>query len=90
MHRRHPASGYVQGINDLVTPFLAVFLGEHFADGGPAVPGGMDAWEVASLNEAVRPGSSTLEIPFSFSIEGPMVYHFDAASYLPATVSVMP
>eukprot|EP00884_Botryococcus_braunii_P016775 jgi/Botrbrau1/3781/Bobra.0183s0016.1 len=26
---RHPASGYVQGINDLVTPFLAVFLSEH-------------------------------------------------------------
>jgi hypothetical protein len=23
---RHPASGYVQGINDLVTPFLVVFL----------------------------------------------------------------
>ena len=27
--RRHPASGYVQGINDLVTPFLAVFLLPH-------------------------------------------------------------
>ena len=63
MRCRHPASGYVQGINDLVTPFLAVFLGEHFADGGPAVPGGMDAWEVASLNEAVRPGASTLRNP---------------------------
>lgn len=25
---RHPASGYVQGINDLVTPFLVVFLRE--------------------------------------------------------------
>ena len=23
---RHPASGYVQGINDLVTPFFLVFL----------------------------------------------------------------
>lgn len=23
---RHPASGYVQGINDLVTPFFQVFL----------------------------------------------------------------
>jgi len=23
---RHPASGYVQGINDLVTPFFVVFL----------------------------------------------------------------
>ena len=26
---RHPASGYVQGINDLLTPFYFVFLGEH-------------------------------------------------------------
>ncbi|KAJ8531142.1 hypothetical protein K7X08_025873 [Anisodus acutangulus] len=26
---RHPASGYVQGINDLATPFLVVFLSEH-------------------------------------------------------------
>jgi hypothetical protein len=28
---RHPASGYVQGINDLATPFLAAFLGEALA-----------------------------------------------------------
>jgi len=26
---RHPASGYVQGINDLVTPFFSVFLAPH-------------------------------------------------------------
>jgi hypothetical protein len=26
---RHPASGYVQGINDLATPFLQVFLTEY-------------------------------------------------------------
>ncbi|KJX98104.1 GTPase-activating protein gyp1 [Zymoseptoria brevis] len=26
---RHPASGYVQGINDLVTPFFQVFLGQY-------------------------------------------------------------
>jgi TBC1 domain family member 2 len=26
---RHPASGYVQGINDLLTPFFHVFLGEY-------------------------------------------------------------
>lgn len=25
---RHPGSGYVQGINDLVTPFFVVFLSE--------------------------------------------------------------
>lgn len=29
---RHPASGYVQGINDLVTPFFVVFLSEFVPD----------------------------------------------------------
>ena len=27
-HMRHPASGYVQGINDIVTPFIIVYLGD--------------------------------------------------------------
>ena len=30
---RHPASGYVQGINDLVTPFFVVFLSEFISNG---------------------------------------------------------
>lgn len=29
---RHPASGYVQGINDLLTPFLVVFLSTYMDD----------------------------------------------------------
>jgi hypothetical protein len=29
---RHPASSYVQGINDLTTPLLAVFLADYFED----------------------------------------------------------
>ncbi|KAJ3028690.1 UNVERIFIED_CONTAM: GTPase-activating protein [Siphonaria sp. JEL0065] len=29
---RHPASGYVQGINDLATPFFQVFLQSHVKD----------------------------------------------------------
>lgn len=37
---RHPASGYVQGINDLVTPFWQVFLGQYITD--PDVEFGMD------------------------------------------------
>ncbi|KAM3519426.1 hypothetical protein NHJ13051_007513 [Beauveria bassiana] len=37
---RHPASGYVQGINDLVTPFWQTFLGLYIAD--PNVDSGMD------------------------------------------------
>eukprot|EP00919_Chromeraceae_sp_WS-2016_P024568 GHVR01058085.1.p1 GENE.GHVR01058085.1~~GHVR01058085.1.p1 ORF type:complete len:360 (-),score=50.84 GHVR01058085.1:73-1152(-) len=30
---RHPASGYVQGINDLITPFISVFLSEYLPEG---------------------------------------------------------
>jgi len=30
---RHPASGYVQGMNDLVTPFFVVFLEEVLKPG---------------------------------------------------------
>ena len=26
---RHPSSGYVQGINDIVTPFVVVFLSNY-------------------------------------------------------------
>ncbi|KAL5594399.1 hypothetical protein BROUX41_001332 [Berkeleyomyces rouxiae] len=37
---RHPASGYVQGINDLVTPFFEVFLGVYIGD--PDIESGMD------------------------------------------------
>lgn len=37
---RHPASGYVQGINDLVTPFWQVFLGAYISDND--VSHGMD------------------------------------------------
>lgn len=37
---RHPASGYVQGINDLATPFWQVFLGMYITDGD--IESGMD------------------------------------------------
>ncbi|XP_044473888.1 GTPase-activating protein GYP1-like isoform X2 [Mangifera indica] len=39
---RHPASGYVQGINDLVTPFLVVFLSEY-------LEGSVDNWSISDL-----------------------------------------
>lgn len=32
---RHPASGYVQGINDLATPFFQVYLSDYIKDGTP-------------------------------------------------------
>ena len=37
---RHPASGYVQGINDLVTPFFLVFLEDHLAEAASSDCGG--------------------------------------------------
>ena len=40
---RHPASGYVQGINDLVTPFLVVFLSEY-------LEGSSENWSIADLS----------------------------------------
>ncbi|KAB1219439.1 TBC1 domain family member 22B, partial [Morella rubra] len=40
---RHPASGYVQGINDLATPFLVVFLSEY-------LEGDVDSWLVSNLS----------------------------------------
>ncbi|OAY51987.1 TBC1 domain family member 22B [Manihot esculenta] len=40
---RHPASGYVQGINDLATPFLVVFLSEH-------LQGDINNWSISDLS----------------------------------------
>ena len=41
---RHPASSYVQGINDLVTPLIAVFLSKYY--GGRDVTDGIGIEEV--------------------------------------------
>lgn len=43
---RHPASGYVQGINDLATPFLAVFVSEKMEDDD------MSTWSLEDLPES--------------------------------------
>ncbi|XP_071960830.1 TBC1 domain family member 22B-like isoform X2 [Antedon mediterranea] len=43
---RHPASGYVQGINDLVTPFFVVFLSEYLGDNVKRV----EDYDVKQLN----------------------------------------
>jgi hypothetical protein len=44
---RHPASGYVQGINDLVTPFWQVFLGTYITD--PDIESGMDPGQLPKV-----------------------------------------
>jgi len=46
---RHPASGYVQGINDLVTPFLMVFLQDFVESDVTRNP-----FQFDSLDEGVR------------------------------------
>ncbi|XP_067420487.1 TBC1 domain family member 22A isoform X2 [Emydura macquarii macquarii] len=43
---RHPASGYVQGINDLVTPFFVVFVCEYIEEE-------VENFDVSSLPEEV-------------------------------------
>ncbi|XP_019399047.1 PREDICTED: TBC1 domain family member 22A isoform X2 [Crocodylus porosus] len=43
---RHPASGYVQGINDLVTPFFVVFICEYIEEE-------VENFDVSSLPEEV-------------------------------------
>jgi hypothetical protein len=40
----HPSSGYVQGLNDVLTPFLQVFLSRVF-------PGDMGTWDVDSIQD---------------------------------------
>ncbi|KAG5982611.1 hypothetical protein E4U55_001678 [Claviceps digitariae] len=53
---RHPASGYVQGINDLVTPFFQVFLGLYITD--PSIETGMDPGQLPkSVLDAVEADS---------------------------------
>ena len=53
---RHPASGYVQGINDLVTPFWQVFLGSYIIDSD--VESGMDPGQLPrSVLDAVEADS---------------------------------
>ncbi|CAK9874590.1 unnamed protein product [Sphagnum jensenii] len=42
----HPASGYVQGVDDLVTPLLVVFLSEH-------LEGDLDSWVLTTLSPEI-------------------------------------
>ncbi|KAL9895110.1 TBC1 domain family member 22 [Glossina fuscipes fuscipes] len=46
---RHPASGYVQGINDLVTPFFIVFLQEVLEPGTD-----IEKFDISTLTEEKR------------------------------------
>ncbi|XP_058984540.1 TBC1 domain family member 22B [Musca domestica] len=50
---RHPASGYVQGINDLVTPFFIVFLQENLPPGTDIEKFNMDSLSV-EIRDAIE------------------------------------
>ena len=52
---RNPGTSYVQGMNDLVTPFLAVFLSETFAG-----ESNMNAWDISALTPRRGRSPSTL------------------------------
>ena len=58
---RHPASGYVQGMNDLVTPFLHVFLSEHLRAGEKFETTNMDLVPQEALKE-VSSGEITMNL----------------------------
>jgi len=45
---RHPATGYVQGINDLVTPFFAVFITEYL---DPNKSTDIENFDISTLSE---------------------------------------
>eukprot|EP00727_Mastigamoeba_balamuthi_P007766 m51a1_g361 putative gtpase activating protein gyp1 (458) ;mRNA; r:595992-597763 len=48
----HPASGYVQGINDLVTPIVLVFVGEQLGTGSGLESGaGVDAIPESTMRD---------------------------------------
>lgn len=51
---RHPASGYVQGMNDLLTPILAVCLLPHVGKKDPRSKPGTVIMENCSLNDVLR------------------------------------
>lgn len=46
---RHPASGYVQGMNDLVTPFFIVFLGEQLQEYDQLIIENYDVTQLSNL-----------------------------------------
>jgi TBC1 domain family member 2 len=54
---RHPASGYVQGMNDLVTPFFFVFVSEY----APAGTGMMEMLDWLTLDALETGGSNVAD-----------------------------
>ncbi|KYF43874.1 TBC domain containing protein [Toxoplasma gondii ARI] len=76
---KNPASGYVQGMNDLITPFLSVFLESslvsHF---------------VSFVSRCLLPSPIGVAVPSSLhgALSFPVVLHFGCAGRDPDTVSI--
>ncbi|XP_017706244.1 PREDICTED: TBC1 domain family member 22A isoform X7 [Rhinopithecus bieti] len=67
---RHPASGYVQGINDLVTPFFVVFICEYIE-----ISRHVTKQETQMTNKLKKPSNFTGEVKLtlfqSFAVKQP-------------------
>lgn len=79
---RHPASGYVQGINDLVTPFIVVFLREILLAKQAAATTDLSASAPPTALGSVSSHSS------SSSISVPPSAEDRSSSSLPASLSI--
>lgn len=73
---RHPASGYVQGMNDLITPLILVFLAERLL----LVAAGATATTASSSSEAATASSASSSLS---------VMALDASKVPPAVLAEM-
>ncbi|XP_065410821.1 TBC1 domain family member 22A isoform X2 [Chrysemys picta bellii] len=70
---RHPASGYVQGINDLVTPFFVVFVCEYI--GGVLQCSAVTALESSFNSTEHQPGTQGTATPL-LKVPRALNFHF--------------
>jgi hypothetical protein len=85
---RHPASGYVQGMNDLITPLILVFLAERLmhppASSSPSSPSSSSSYssERPHDSHSTQPSyhSSSISTSSSSSYSSPLSPHSSSAS----------
>ena len=90
---RYPASGYVQGLNDLVTPFLAVFIREACGasrasgDDDDADAGDKDAsGEDDAAEKSGKEASTAPECPGGCEFGGESLTHSNPTQHAPVRV----
>lgn len=85
---RHPASGYVQGMNDLITPLILVFLAERlmhppassssFSSSSPSFPSSSSSSSYSSEHPHDSPSAQPSYLSSSYS--SPLSPHYSASS----------